>query len=271
MAGWRYSWSPDSRELAYRVRYGDSSALAGMVASPDGQSQTQVTDWQNDLFPPGWGKDGITYKAGDDVMTVDDTGKVKVVKSLSEGRGVVSRVIALTVGFLANNMVGTTSTAFAALVPSAQGKSSGKDLITNGNNELWIVDENGDMKKLLDVKDESGYFSPETSPNGDAVAANGLSGKLYVADTSSGQYVNLGVGQNPAWSPDGRFIAYEVPTEDGHDMSGCELWIASRDGLWKRQLNLNSGLKRYPSWSPDGRSLVYEVDGKIYTVPIGQG
>ncbi len=271
LSGWRYSWSPDGSELAYRMRYGETSALAGMVASPDGSSQTQVTDWQNDLFPPEWGKDGITYKAGDDVMTLDNTGKVKVVKSLSEGRGVVSRVIALTAGFAANNLVGTTATAFAALIPSSQGKSSGKDLITNGDNQLYVIDENGDMKKLLDVAGESGYFSPETSPGGDAVAANGLSGKLYVADTSSGSYVNFGVGQNPAWSPDGRFIAYEVPTENGHDISGCELWIASRDGKWKKQLDLNSGIKRYPSWSPDGRSLVYEVDGKIFYVPIGQG
>lgn len=269
LSGWRYAWSPTGNELAYRMRYGDSPALAGMVATPDGQSQTQVTDWQNDLFPPEWGKDGIKYKAGDDLMTLDETGKVKVVKSLTEGQGIVSRVIALSAGFFANNLMGTTATAFAALVPAAQGKSSGKDIITNGDNQLWVIDENGDMKQLLNLKDESGYFSPETSPDGSSVAANGLSGKLYVADVNSGNYVNLGAGQDPSWSPDGRFIAYEVASENGHDITGCELWIASRDGSWKKQLDLQSGIKRYPSWSPDGKMLVYEVDGKIYYVPVG--
>jgi dipeptidyl aminopeptidase/acylaminoacyl peptidase len=270
LSGWRYSWAPDGRNLAYRVRYEDTSAVAGMVSSPDGQTQAQVTDWQNDLFPPQWGKDGIAFKAGDDMMTVDETGNVKAVKSLSEGRGIVSRVAALSAALFANGVAGVTTTAFAALVPASSGKSVGKGLFTNGDNELWTIDENGDVKKLLDVSGESGYFSPQTSPTGDAVAAPGLSGNLYVADTSTGQYANFGVGQNPTWSPDGRYLIYEVATEDGHDITGSELWIASRDGKFKRQLSLNSGIKRYPSWSPDGRTLAFEVDGKIYYAPIQQ-
>jgi len=269
LSGWRYSWAPDGRNLAYRVRYGDTSALAGMVSSPDGQTQAQVTDWQNDLFPPQWGKDGIAFKAGDDMMTVDESGNVKSVQSLSDGKGIVSRVVALSAAFLANNAVGTSAAAFAALVPASSGKPSGKALFTNSDNEMWVVDENGDLKKL-DVGDEAGVYSPQTSPTGDAVAAPGLSGNLYVADTSTGQYVNFGTGQNPTWSPDGRFLIYEVVTEDGHDLTSSELWIASRDGKFKRQLSLNAGLKRYPSWSPDGRTLAYEIDGKIYYVPIEQ-
>lgn len=270
LSGWRYSWAPDGRNLAYRVRYGETSALAGMVSSPDGQTQAQVTDWQNDLFPPQWGKDGIAFKAGDDLMTVDESGNVKTVKSLSEARGIVSRVVALSAAFFANNTVGTTVTAFAALVPASSGKSTEKGVFTNGDNEVWVVDENGDMKRLLDVSDESGFFSPQTSPAGDAVAAPALSGNLYVADVSSGKYVNIGTGQNPTWSPDGKYLIYEVVTENGHDLTSSELWIASRDGKFKRQLSLNAGLKRYPSWSPDGRMLAYEVDGKIYYAPIEQ-
>jgi len=270
MAGWRYSWAPDGHNLAYRARYGDTPALAGMVASPDGKTQTQVTDWQNDLFPPQWGKDGITFKAGDDLMTVDDSGQVKCVKSLSDGRGIVSRVAAASAALFANYLIGASTAAFAALIPASSGKSSGKDIITNANNEVWTIDENGDMKKLLDVKDESGFFSPQTSPAGDAVAAQGLSGKLYVANMTGGQYVDLGKGQNPAWSPDGRYLIYEVASDNGHDITSSDLWITSRDGLWKKQLTSGSGLKRYPSWSPDGRTLAYEINGKIYYAPIEQ-
>lgn len=270
MAGWRYSWGPDGHNLAYRVRYGDTSALAGMVSSPDGQTQAQVTDWQNDLFPPQWGKDGIAFKAGDDLMTVDESGNVKSVQSLSEGKGIVSRVAAFSAAFLANNVVGTTAAAFAALVPASSGTPSGKGLFTNSDNEVWVVDENGDLKKLLDVSGEDGYFSPQTSPTGDAVAAPALSGNLYVAGMNGGPTVNLGTGQNPTWSPDGKYLIYEVATEDGHSITGAELWIASRDGSYKRQLSLNPGMKRYPSWSPDGRTLVYEIDGKLYYAPIEQ-
>ena len=32
LSGWRYSWTQDGQNLAYRVRYEDSGALAGMVS-----------------------------------------------------------------------------------------------------------------------------------------------------------------------------------------------------------------------------------------------
>ena len=269
LAGWRYSWSPDGANLVYRIRYdAATTAMAGNVSRPDGQAQFHISDWQSDLNPPQCTKNGIEFKAGDDMLTVDESGNVKCVKSLSKGQGIVSRVAALSAAFFANGFVGVTTTAFAALVPASEGKLKGKSVFTNTGNELWTVDEKGEMKRLLDVTGESGLFSPQTSPAGDAVAAPGLSGKLYIADSNTGAYINLGAGQNPAWSPDGNFIVYEVATEDGHDITGSELWVASKDGKYQHQLELNKGIKRYPTWSPDGSTLAYEVDGKIYYVPV---
>jgi Tol biopolymer transport system component len=268
LSGWRYSWAPDGRNIAYRVRYGDTPALAGMVASRDGSTQTQVTDWQNDLYPPNWDKNGIGFKAGDDVMTVDEQGKVKSVKSLSDGRGIVSRAAGLSAAFFANNLSGATIAAFAALVPAATGKAPGKDVITNANNELWVVDENGESKKLLDVEGESGYASPQVAPTGDLVAAPGLSGQLYLANMRGGDPVKLGAGQNPTWSPDGKYLIYEVAKDDGHNFVSSDLWIASADGRWKKQLTTTSDIERYPSWSPDGRYVAYESDGKIFYAPV---
>jgi len=270
LAGWRYRWTSDGQNLAYRIRYEDTPALAGMVSSADGSSQTQITDWQNDLFPPSASKNGITFKAGDDLLTVDEKGQVKSVKSVSDGQGIVSRVAGVSAAFWANDLTGATLSAFAALVPAAFGKGNAKDVMTNADNELWVVDENGEPKKLIDVEGESGYFSPQASPGGDAVAAPGLSGNLYIADMAGGTPVSLGMGQNPAWSPDGRYLIYEVVSEDGHSITGSDLWIASRDGKWKQRLTNTNGLERYPSWSPDGRTIVYELDGKIYYAPIEQ-
>lgn len=270
LSGWRYSWTPDGQGLVYRVRYGDSSALAGMVSSRDGNNQMQITDWQNDLFPPQCGKDGITFKAGDDIITVDEKGQVKSVKTISDGRGIVSRVAGVSLAFFANDMAGVTMAAFAALMPAASGKGNEKDVITSADNGLWVVDENGDHKELLNVEDESGYFSPQTSPVGDAVAAPGLSGHLYVADMAGGGPIDLGIGQNPTWSPDGHYLIYEVTTDDGHDITGSDLWIASRDGRWKKQLTSTGDRERYPSWSPDGRMIIYEIDGKIYYALVEQ-
>lgn len=270
LSGWRYSWTGDGQNLAYRVRYGETAALAGMVSNPDGSAQTQVTDWQNDLFPPSTGKNGITFKAGDDILTVDEKGGVKSVKSVSDGQGIISRVASVSAAFCASNLTGGTLSAFAALVPAAFGKGNAKDVMTNADNELWVVDENGEPRKLLDVEGEPGYFSPQTSPDGDVVAAPGLSGKLYIADIAGGPPVDLGMGQNPAWSRDGRYLVYEVVNDNGHDITGSDLWMVSRDGKWKKRLTVTDGLERYPSWSPDGSTIIYEMNGKIYTAPIEQ-
>ena len=102
----------------------------------------------------------------------------------------------------------------------------------------------------------------------DAAGALVSAGKLYVADTSGGGYVDLGMGQNPAWSADGRFLIYEVVSDDGHDLTNCDLWISSRDGKFKQRVTSTDGLERYPNWSPDGKSIIYEMDGKIYVMPI---
>ncbi len=53
---------------------------------------------------------------------------------------------------------------------------------------------------------------------------------------------------SPAFSPDGRTIAY---------MSAHELWVMDADGGNQRQLTEAGELSEYPSWSPDGRALVF--------------
>ena len=268
LSGWRYSWSGDGQNIAYRIRYGDTSALAGMLNNQDGTAQEQITDWKNDLYPPKYGKDGITFKDGDDILTVDEKGHLKGVKSLSNGMGIVSRIAGLSAALFANGLTGTSISAFAALIPVSYGKVHSKDILTSPENELLVVDENGDVKKLIDSKDESGFVSPQVSPNEDTVAAPTLSGHLYLASLSDGNSIDLGTGQNPSWSYDGKYLVYEVATEDGHNITGSDIWIASKDGKWKKQLTCTPDIERYPSLSPNGKLITYEIDGNIYYAPI---
>lgn len=61
---------------------------------------------------------------------------------------------------------------------------------------------------------------------------------------------------NPALSPDGSRIAFQVP---GHGM-----WVMNADGTGLRSLGLGSN----PSWLPDNESIVYTVvkdNGQVYT------
>lgn len=103
------------------------------------------------------------------------------------------------------------------------------------------------------------------------------------------------LGTSPAWSPDGRLIAYQgsdydiwimlkdgtgnrrltddiyrdeqpVFSPDGELLAYVserggrqELWIMESDGTGKKQLTLGDGWKHSPTWGPDGTRLAYIV------------
>ena len=57
--------------------------------------------------------------------------------------------------------------------------------------------------------------------------------------------------RDPAWSPDGREIAFSASVNGEFD-----IWIAPAGGGEARRVNQRAGDERWPSWTKDGRSLV---------------
>lgn len=270
LSGWRPSWSPDGQSLAFRSRDEMGMGMRVNVVGPDGETR-QISPTLNDLYPGAWGKDGFTYRSGDELITVDASGKVVRTHSLSQGRGLLARVASVAGSFMMGQVTGATFTALSLFLPSktAEGMPSESGTYTDSDNQVWIVDEHGNKKKLIDMEDEPGYFNPVESAAGD-YAVSGLSGNLYVTNPKTGGLVELGAGCNPTWSPDGRYLIFERSTDNGHEITSSDLWIASADGSFLQQLTNTDAIETQASWSPDGRNLVYVVDGVVHLAPLEQ-
>ena len=81
---------------------------------------------------------------------------------------------------------------------------------------------------------------------------------IYVAAADGSSLRRLAAGASPAWSWDGRQIAF-----NGLDnsTSAPPIYVINADGSGQRLLPLHgSG----PVWSPDGRQLAYSTDSGIY-------
>jgi len=64
---------------------------------------------------------------------------------------------------------------------------------------------------------------------------------------------HLSADRDPAWSPDGRFIAF-VSDGDGD----FEIYVMKADGSGQTRLTANTAADRNPAWSRDGRQIVFQ-------------
>ena len=115
---------------------------------------------------------------------------------------------------------------------------------------------------------------PDAGPEGQiAFASTRSRGVFQIWTISIGtrgltQLTNASYGANfPAWSPNGKELAYMAPDKNGKEF----VWIMDADGSNQRQLTDGT----QPRWSPDGKKLVYskitqgkEKNRDIYTIEI---
>ncbi|GGD87668.1 amidohydrolase [Tsuneonella deserti] len=110
-------------------------------------------------------------------------------------------------------------------------------------------------------------LQPDIAPDGRTIVF-AILGDIYLLDASGGEAKaitrGLAVDTQPAFSPDGRWIAFLS------DRSGAEnLWVMRPDGSEARQVTLRDDdpIFASPAWSADGRTLLvsrYRPDRNAY-------
>jgi Tol biopolymer transport system component len=89
---------------------------------------------------------------------------------------------------------------------------------------------------------------------------------IWLFDIESGEKKRLAAGDQPAWSPDGKLIAFE---------RGDDIWTYDVSTGEERVLVDDPVSALWPAWSPDGRVLLFQSfrdgNGEIYRLNLDTG
>ena len=130
---------------------------------------------------------------------------------------------------------------------------------------IYVADADGaNVKFVCMAPGHLGNGSPSFSHDGQMIAFDAYPGqfdyshaRIFVyalAGPFRGSFRDLGYGNVPSWSPDGRHIAYMLNPGTPDDEVGG-IWVMDSDGGNRRWLAEGWA----PSWSPDGKKIAYQT------------
>ena len=138
---------------------------------------------------------------------------------------------------------------------------SGKRLVYSTPTGLFVANADGSARRrLTTVKRDSGVIDvdPAWSPDGRWIAFTHLvpmHPTIFLMRPNGTNRHELTAGQVPSWSPRGRELVFQ-----GGDVNQPHLYLIAQNGSRRRQITRSSGSDNLPDWSPDGKQILFVSD-----------
>jgi Tol biopolymer transport system component len=242
-------WSPDGRRIAYLSRRDGTKEI--YVVSADGSGQRTLTRSATFFATPAWSPDGrkIAFEGVRDgttgvyVVNADGGGQRRLARS---GHAPAWSPDGRTVAFFSGPKI---------YLMNADG-SEHRPLtrpLTAGHTRSLAWSPDGRKLAFLNDEDCRQFCFNLYVVGSDASGLRNVTSKL----AAGGHFGDPGPASDPAWSPDGRKLAFVRLNAS----LGEPIYVVKADGSGLRNLTPKPvGTYAAPAWSPDGRKIAFVSD-----------